>query len=322
MRAYITLIIYLLCTMCVTAQIHKVYIDINGKFLDRADKADAYVLIKRLSDSVYTVQKYDIHDTILVKGVFKDSLLTIPNGRFLFYEKKKIDDQFKGILHTDTNTFVAEVGFFVNGAKTGVWTEFERRGVKKSTYTYKGDKLNGLYQGFSKYHSQYVVEDGNYLDGFKEGDWNRYGYDTLKTPVVTRTFRQDKQINEVVHLKAARESDDATKYFLRKLKKLDSLPKEIKVEAIIGVDGEVKRPMLISTFTPRVNAVIMDALSNMPRVVPQIKDGKPEEMRYILTFQIAGFYKQPDKFYFLNLSKEVGNGMVFRKTNPNFEDLQ
>lgn len=303
-------------------QVRKIYIDSKDNFTNASNKAVSYVLVKRNSDSDYYVQKYNLKDTILLKGDFKDSMLTVPNGKFSYYEKKKIEDQFKGILHTDTNTFVAQVGFFLNGSKTGIWTEFERRGVKRCTYTYKEGKLNGLYQRFSKYHNQYVKEDGNYLDGFKEGAWNSYGYDTLKTPVVTRTFRKDRQIDEVVHLKAARESDDAARYFLKKLKKLDSLPKEIKVEAIIGVNGEVKRPVLISTFSPQVNAVIMDALSSMPPVIPQIRDGKPEEMRYILTFRIVGFYKKPDSFYSLNLSKDVGNGMFFYKTNPNFEDLQ
>jgi len=311
MKFFLPLIACLLFAIHVTGQINKVYIDNDGKFLDGPKKASAYLLVRKLSDSDYSVQKYDLRDTILLKGEFKDMALTIPNGKFLYYEKKKIDRQFIGILHTDTNTFVAEVGFFLNGVKTGVWTEFEKRGMKKCSYTYKDDKLNGRYQKFSKYHNDYVIEDGNYIDGLRDGNWNHYGYDTLQTPIITRTFSKDKQTGEIIHLEAAYGDEDVRKYFLAKMKKLDTLPKEVKVRAIIGVNGEVKSPVLISTFPPQIRDVIMDALNNMPHVTPQKRDGKPEEMTYTLGFSIVGTYQRPNQTYSLSLTKDVGNGMFF-----------
>ena len=322
MRFFLPLVVCLFFAIHVTGQINKVYIDKDGKFLDGPKKADAYLLVRKLSDSDYSVQKYDLRDTILLKGEFKDMALTLPNGKFLYYEKKKIDKQFIGVLHTDTNTFVAEVGFFRNGLKTGMWMEFEKRGMKKCSYTYKDDKLNGRYQKFSKYHNDYVIEDGNYADGLRDGAWNHYGYDTLQTPVITRNFSKDKQTGEVIHIEAAHGSEDVTKYFLAEMKKLDTLPKEIKVRAIIGVNGEVKSPVLISTFPSKVRDVVMSALSNLPHVIPQTREGRPEEMTYTLTFSVTSFYKRPDKFYSLSLSKDVGNGMFFQTISKNFRATQ
>ncbi len=311
MKFFLPLVACLLLAMHVTGQVNKVYIDKDGKFLDGPKKAAAYLLVRKLSDSDYSVQKYDLRDTILLKGEFKDMALTIPNGKFLYYEKKKIDRQFIGILHTDTNTFVAKVGFFRNGLKTGVWTEFRKRGIKSCNYTFRDDKLNGRYQKFSKIQNDYVIEDGNYVDGLRDGVWNHYGYDTLQTRIVIRTFSKDKQIDEVIHLEAAHGDEQVRKYFLTKMKKLDTLPKEVKVRAIIGVNGEVKSPVLISTFAPQVRDVIMDALNNMPRVTPQKRDGKPEEMTYTLTFRIERPYHLPNQTCSLILSKDVGNGMFF-----------
>lgn len=311
MRFFITSILCLLYTIVATAQIHKIYIDKNGNFTNRAEKADAYVIVRKLSDSDYAVQKYDLRDTILLRGEFKDSLLTIPNGKFLYYEKKKIATQLIGVMHTDTNNFIAEVGFFLNGVKTGIWTEFEKRGMKKCSYTYKDDKLNGRYQKFSKYHNDYVIEDGNYVDGLRDGAWNHYGYDTLQTPVITRTFSKDKQTGEIIHLEAAHDDEDVRKYFLAKMKKLDTLLKEVRIRAIIGVNGEVKSPVLISALPPQVRDVTMDALKNMPHVIPQTRDGKPEEMTYTLRFSIVSVNHRPTQIYSLSLTKDVGNGMFF-----------
>jgi len=86
-----------------SAQIHKVYADSKGNLgVDRRN-AVSYMLIRKNADSDFSVQKFNMQDTILMKGNYKDSLLSIPNGKFVFYKKRIIPEGFKGTMRTDTN---------------------------------------------------------------------------------------------------------------------------------------------------------------------------------------------------------------------------
>ena len=95
MKFFLPLVVCLLLAMHVTGQVNKVYIDRDGKFLDGPKKAAAYLLVRKLSDSDYSVQKYDLRDTILLKGEFKDMALTrpivrkAPEGTFFNWMKEK-----------------------------------------------------------------------------------------------------------------------------------------------------------------------------------------------------------------------------------------
>lgn len=73
-------------------QAEKAYILKNGKFSDNPKNAISYVIIEKLAgDSAYSAVQYDMRDTILFSGFYKDELLSIPNGKFIYYQKNKVE---------------------------------------------------------------------------------------------------------------------------------------------------------------------------------------------------------------------------------------
>jgi len=322
MKKHLFFVILILTAFDSFGQGRKVYLNSKGNFMTDAKHATSYVLINKLSDTNYFARKFNLRDTMFLKGFYRDSLLTVAHGRFTYYYKETIDEKFKGVFHTDTNSFVAAVGFFSNGLKTGTWTEFEKRGVKRCTYNCKNGKQDGLYQRFDEYHNEYIKEEGAFINGFKDGEWRLYGYDTVGTPVITRTFNKGKKTAEVVHITAARIAPDLGNYFVKKMKKLDTLSKEIEAEVVIGTHGEIKSLTLVTSLPEQTRTIVLDVLNNMPAFIPQMRDGKPEEMKYTFFISRAQMFNRPNGSYIFLLLKKVGNGMefVFRDPKLNYEE--
>ncbi|MDB4918950.1 hypothetical protein [Mucilaginibacter sp.] len=312
----------LLIVVNCTAQIHKVYVDSKGNFDVEWHKAVSYMLIRKNADSDYSAQKYSMRDTILMRGNYKDSLLTIPNGKFVFYKKETIPDNLKGAVRADTNNYVSEVSYFLNGNKTGMWVEFNKKNVKRCSYIYKNNKLNGNYRRYHKYISDYVLEEGEYIDDKKDGEWNFYGYDTIKTPLVTQLYKNGKLLKQIAHIKLACFQGDLNKYLRKSLKIPDTLRAwSVETEIIIAQNGEVKDPKLIRSSLPdRINNILLPALATIPRFIPEFHDGNPQEVKYKLLFS-----REENKYslailYRISLAKEVGNGMSIEDHNGLVEE--
>jgi antitoxin component YwqK of YwqJK toxin-antitoxin module len=285
MKFYYVLIISVLSTLTTLAQVSKIYVNSKGEFTADSKKAVSYVLIEKASDSAYITRNYNLKDTLTQQGVYKDSLLTIPNGKFTYYTKKKIPDQLKGVLLTDTNNFISMVGYFSNGLKTGLWFEFEKRGVKKSSYFFKNDMLNGLYQRYHKSIENYVIEDGNYVNNKREGSWKEYGYDTLNTAVKERIYQNDNLIKEITHVKAPNFPRDLRVYLLKKFKVLDTVSlHSVNTVITIESDGTIKDVRVISSLPPPESKMIKEILEGMPKFIPETRDGKPVDSTYSFVF--------------------------------------
>ncbi|MDP9048534.1 MAG: hypothetical protein M3N14_10380, partial [Bacteroidota bacterium] len=246
MKFYLLIFFVLICSSLGFSQVSKVYITSKGNFSDNPKKSVSYVLIEKIADSAYMVREFDMHDTILNKGTYKDAAMTIPNGRFSYYAKEHVDDRIKNDLHVDTNTYLKSTGFFVDGIKAGTWIEYARRNVKSCMYTYQGGKINGLFQLYHFKFNNYVTEDGYYINDKREGEWRTYGYDTLKTPVVTTIYKNDKVIKTIRHIYQADFSESLEYYLTEKLTRYIDILKdhEINAEIIIDINGRVKEPRI------------------------------------------------------------------------------
>ncbi|HEY4195784.1 MAG TPA: hypothetical protein VGM63_09635, partial [Mucilaginibacter sp.] len=172
MKSYWLILVALLFTIKGFSQVSKVYITSEGKFSDSPPKAVSYILVEKVSDTAYLVKNFDMHDTMLMQGYYKDAQLKIPHGRFYYYNKPKMNVKARGtLLYVDTNNYVKSTGFFVNGSKTGKWLEYVRRGLKDCEYTYENDKLNGLFQEFNVSTGD-ISQEGDFFDDKQEGDWD------------------------------------------------------------------------------------------------------------------------------------------------------
>lgn len=300
------------CVFKDVGQINKIYINSKGNFSNDPKKSVSYVLIEKLGDSAYMVRQFNMHDTILNKGTYKDASMTIPNGRFYYYAKEHVDDRIKDDLHIDTNTYLKSTGFFVNGIKTGTWIEYDKRNIKSCMYTYQNGKINGLFKFYHRKFNNYVTEEGYYVNDKREGEWRTYGYDTINTPVVTTIYKNDKVIKTFQHIYLADFSESLENYLTRRLHSQINIFKdhEIDAEITIDVNGRVKEPRITKPISPEIDDEVLNALLKAPKFTPEKHDGIPLEKKYFLRLTYANF---PDGDFVITLYREVGNGMEMEK---------
>lgn len=174
------------------AQVYKTYYTSGNQPTDNLKKAESYIIYQKLDgDSAWAMSRYDIHDTIMAQGTFKDKLLRIPHGKFTYYKYLVDSTKYLGVLFKNNkmynrieafaHNYVAESGVYLNGKKNGVWKIYNH-GKLASAETYEDDVLNGLYQSFG-FDSGHVVVEGNIINNVRQGDWNTLAYngDIIKT---------------------------------------------------------------------------------------------------------------------------------------------
>ena len=318
MKLYCLIAIYFALALNSFSQTRKVYLNAKSEYIDNSKKAIEYILITKLSDTVYKATTYNLKDTIVSNGYYRDAALQIPNGEFLYYSKRSIPNGLMGILHRDTNTFISCIGYFTNGVRTGKWIEYVNRGVKRCSYNYQKGQLNGLFQLYDFRVNNYIREEGYYVNGKKEGDWNTFGYDTIKTPVLTKAFKNDKIIQTIPHIKIAAFSWKLQGYLLKQLySKYDSLLlRQVHTTIIIDENGNVKEPIILTSVSPQIDALIIKTLINAPKFTPELHDEKPVKMSYSFDFFMGkkGPLATENDRFVLALSRDVGNGLKFETT--------
>lgn len=313
MRLFFPTIFALLLSLSCFCQTRKIYLDKADQFIDDPKSAAFYVLIQKLSDSVFAAEKFSLKDDIIIKGFYKDSLLTIPNGKFLFYYKKPVNSPIKQLMFPEFVNFPSTVGYFINGKKTGMWVEFGNPGVKIRSYIYKNDKLNGKYKVYVK--NDYIIEDGDFIDDKKEGDWNVYGYDTIRTVVKHRIYKKDELISEKDLVHPANFPWKLESYFLRKFKSIDTVNlRDVKATITIKADGKIEDVVLTSIHPPEISNIILTTLTNMPRFTPETVDSKPVTSRYSFEFSGRDFHHEFGYVFTFKLKKECGGGLIFNRT--------
>jgi hypothetical protein len=281
---FVTSFLFVLCGFC---QVTKIYVDAKGKYSGNSQNADSYILLKKLADSDYTVRKYDMHDTLILKGTFKDAEMTIPNGKFIYYSRNPVV-YIDGYLNTDINTFVNKVGYYSEGQKTGMWFEFEVRGVKSSSYIYNKDKLNGRFRRYNIIFNNYIMEEGNYVDGKKEGLWNIFGLDTLYVPTKTMEFSNNKLVKETVHYKNLGYPKWFAEVLFKRLSfKWDTAQQNVKIQVTVNTDGTITNSKIIKSNSPKVDEIVIDFF-NKSKLIPSSYDGKAIKKTYELEVRLSG----------------------------------
>ncbi len=175
-RIKLILLLVLICTSSIYAQTKPIYFDDNG-VVASPQSATAYGVFGKLSDQeLWVLKKFDFNDNLMVTGSYKDELLSVPHGKFVFYNS--IED-FNYINNGNYNTsktdrYVSQQGAFVNGMTEGIWYDYFPDGAVMHYANYKEGKLEGTFRTFSKKGK--VEFMGQYQDGEKVGTW----YDIVK----------------------------------------------------------------------------------------------------------------------------------------------
>lgn len=281
-------------------QIQRAFVTKNGSYSNDPKKAISYILISKMADSVYEVNQYSMNDTILVSGFYKDSLLTIPNGKFIYYQKNKLPEYKKGQTLTadiDTFNFSKLRGYFINGKREGVWREYSSDHKVVGEYTFKNDKLDGPFRNFNEGWLQYRAE-GTMVNNEMEGRFLVYTKDSLL--VEESDYHHDKEVNHVVHYHQASEQGAFIESLENNLRKYYSQLKE-KVPVVrftVDKTGAIKDIQIVTGINEEVDSAVINAIKNGTSYIPANYDGVPIEQTIVTALPVfhqveISFYKKP-----------------------------
>lgn len=157
--------------MGVIAQVKPIYFNGNQVVKD-STKANSYGVFGKLSnDEVWILKRYNLYDELLNTGTFKDSLLTIEHGNFVFYSNiADFNNEYLTQFSLKNKyRFVAQRGKFDNGLETGEWIWYYPTGKVMTVLTYEKGVKNGPFYNYDRTGN--VLQSGKYLDGKKDGEW-------------------------------------------------------------------------------------------------------------------------------------------------------
>jgi len=265
-----------------------VFMDRNGERVTDRMQAVSYSFIQKLQDSAWFVKEFDMRDTILSSGYYKDGKLTIPTGKFIYYEKKQPLTGFAGI-NVDTMNHIKISGYFLNGKKNGVWREYEN-GRLQYLKTYINDKLDGLYQNFSM-AGDGVVFEGYYVNGHKEGDWCTLGSDGFadRVEVYNKKGVVVKKYNYVLSdFRAPEMPYNLGTYMKRKTENyvFKRSTGKIVVSFVVTKEGSITNPKVVTSFDQELDDLVVDALTSSAKWKPAFAKGQNINCNFTITLNI------------------------------------
>ena len=278
--------------LCLKAQTRILELPPYGSTLDSMRNHGHIVIEKLPADSAWMVYEYDTQDSIMTIGTFKDEKLTIPNGKFKYYQYRpsRLEITYDYTLHKADSVIVPAknsirtVGYYFNGEKTGIWTTFDDFSKKITDEIFEHGKLNGLYQSYNS-NTGKVFISGNYVDDMREGNWNMLSFegDTMSTDV----YKHNKVVKTISYLNEKKIKDKTVTNAHRNYNFIRYLNAQISKKGIsqsgtkrslymftIDKTGHIVAPTVITNgninadVSLEVDRAIIDAMLNAPPWVP------------------------------------------------------
>lgn len=135
-------------------------------------KATSYGVYGKLSgENVWTLKKYNRWDELICTGTYKDEKLTVPHGKFVYYNSISVFNAENSVQFNSkkTDRYLFQVGAFVDGLKEGLWYEYYPNGKVKSMINYKFDYYHGDMKMFDRKGLLTFV--GYFEGGKRVGNW-------------------------------------------------------------------------------------------------------------------------------------------------------
>jgi antitoxin component YwqK of YwqJK toxin-antitoxin module len=271
---YLYLFLIILLTSAAFSQSKTLYLKADNQFTQSKDSASIRLVIEGPGkDSLYTLRQYDVHDSILVSGTFKDSTITVQNGKFIFYYTPAESFAWRkaNVTGADTNKYIKTIGYYADGKKSGTWSTYEINGDLQNTSTYTNDQQTGPARFIDNTPTGLSAHfyDGMYVNSKRDGEWKVTSlYNRLEE---TRYYHDDQLAKTVVNHSVNKGiiQPAAPKNFKVYLSKglaayAKSDPgKKIIVKLTVGKDGLTKNISIFSGYDDAVkNKTIVDLIKN------------------------------------------------------------
>lgn len=316
MKFYILTLHISLCFLNVFGQPKKLYANAKGKLTDNPKDAAFYYLVEKKNDSTFVTSKFDLDDKIVLKGIFVDETIKIPNGSFTFYSREPQYVQLNRPLQK-AEPYLATTGSYLNGKKSGEWIDYYQSGGKMLSLTYEKNKLNGPYKEYYGTNGQ-LSEEGNYVNDKKEGDVIAYTKDGLYK-LCTFVYSHNSLLKTVFHTKAPVAPKNFDKYIEKATDPfLDYLKTEkIYVKLLINEQGKVDS---VISYNKQLDQNVLDivnkALLNSPNFIPGIINDIACKQLYLYNFNLGTAHidisdpnqTKRDRIY-SNHANDIGRGL-------------
>lgn len=205
-KIFIAGLLFLCSTVWGYAQVKTVYFDIKDKVTTDSLHAASYAVYGKVSgDSLWVFKKYDMDGYIATTGSFKDELLEVPHGKFVYYDWINPNKSETGAnaLNTGRDRYIVLSGNFDNGLRQGKWLSYYENGEIKSVINFEKGMMQGEYKGFDD--KGRIIETGQYAEDKKDGEWKFNG------GLRVITFKMDQVISDVKRTKKELRELEATK---------------------------------------------------------------------------------------------------------------
>lgn len=266
---YVLLYLLTFISLSASAQTDTVYLNSKGVAVNNSKKAKSYAVRQKLEDSAYFIRQYDMSDSILIKGTYKDAQMTVPHGRFTYYFysilKTNIDLRFVDSRSHNPN-YVQTTGYYLDGIKNGVWIKYSKKGEKLTLTTYSNGKKNGLYQDYD--WKGILVGEGNYDNDVKDGNWCTVDIDS--TVIEYGVFKNDKKIKSDTIFMMPQFKNSFYEYLLKKAKPYYAQKRIDSLDAIFVVDteGKISDPKICQEVVSNVEEELKGILTTAPKIRP------------------------------------------------------
>jgi hypothetical protein len=255
----------------------RVYVTKDGKYSGDPKNAVLFLLVNEVkADTGYAFKQYNMHDTIMLSGYYADKLLSIPNGKFVYYRKNFPSKPRPGSSNSiDTENYIQTIGHFSNGKRVGIWTEYSGKDIKSAIFTYKNDVLDGLYEEYFNDYSGFWIR-GTMKDNLKEGMVYKYNADSLL--LSESQYLNNKLVRTETYWVEAKPPEDFTEELEAKMIKYQVILSQSHAPAVrftIDKTGKILNPSIISGVNPKVDSALIRAIINTKNYFPATYKGAP-----------------------------------------------
>ncbi|HTD99734.1 MAG TPA: energy transducer TonB [Mucilaginibacter sp.] len=273
------------------AQVHKRFLNKDGETVKDSTKAAFHILYKKEdqdSSYIWSAVKLTKRNMPVMKGYYLDEELTIPHGKFIYYQpvikQEKIDEHHSSI---DTVIVKKQVGFYSSGLKEGTWIDYYTTGIVAAIKNYENNLLNGLYEEYDD--NGKIFTRGYYVKGLREGDWNVFWADSTiqsQTSFTGGEVDKFKEFDEKDLMHGAYPEYDFERYVYKYLKKAKLPPAHgfVFVAFTVTADGKLIKPEVKMGISPVLDQGIVEAIINSAKWQCATLNKKKIEQRITMRF--------------------------------------
>ncbi len=300
LKIFSFLILFVYFVNCKAQSSYRVFLTENGEKTGQIQLATSFAIVTPIpEDSAWFVRQFDMKDSILSSGYYKDEQLTILHGKFVYYHKVSVNRgySFMGEIVVDTVNRIKSEGYYINGLKTGTWLEYFSQGGKSFLNTYDNGLLDGLFQSYDNITGNVVVE-GYYVNDKREGDWCMLARDS--TAIYTDIYKHGKivkhlsYINPLQDILDAKNNKSAVPNFelsvllSRKFEHYNfTIPHgRFYMSFVVTKEGKIINPKVIESYEPEFDNIVLQATLNS-KWKSALKNGQPVDQVQYYTINIV-----------------------------------